>query len=1093
MNKLTKSTVLAGMLGASTIALAMAMSTSAYAQSTSSAVGGIVTGSDGAPISGASVTILHVSTGRVATATTTANGAFSSRGLRVGGPYTITVTAPGARPEVKERLFFAGGDTARVDFDLEALGQIDEIIVVGRRIADISLNNGAGSAFSASDVENQPSVDRDLTDTLLRDPLTNSDGGVGNLIIGGQNPKFNAIAIDGVFEQDDFGLSNNTFSGNRSPISLDTIESVSIVASDYSVLMSGFQGGLVNVVTKSGTNNLDGTAFYERSGSSWSGNKIGDTDVDLGDFTEESYGGTIGGPIIKDKLFFFGSYEKFKTAIPVTFEDRDIGPGAYAALAPFIETAFGFDPGVRPDVVSNPTTNEKILAKIDWEINADHRASFSYRNSKDASQSVGNRFLTANYQRPIDVDTFSAQLYSNWSENFSTEFRIGKSKKVLGQICNAGPDLGEVRVRLDSGDLDLVGTPLEGLITGRATFTAGCDRFRHANSFEDQRLQMFGSGTYLMGNHTITAGIAYQDYDLQNFFVERSRGQFTFNSLTDLINRTGDVSYRNAQSNDVNDASAAWGFQTLALFAQDEWQVSPDLRLNAGLRYETFIQGDETPLRTDFQTAYGRSSQNNLDGVSILLPRVGFNYTPYERTTVSGGFGLFAGSNPLVWISNAYQPQIFSAFGANLTNLNPANVPQVLLDQVAASNAASSADIDLVDPNFKTPSIWKASLKVEQGFDANWGGLNLGDDYLFTAQYLYSKSRHGFRWENLAQTQLAGISNTGVAPDGRIIYADLDALDVRDAVQLTNSTGGRGHVFTVGLAKEFDFGGAFNANYTYADVETVTPGTSSRGISSLRATVGADRNNPAVGLAPFNTRHKFGINLSYENEVFADLTSRIDIFGNIFSGEPYSYTFDVDGRSGNNLFGRSSSGAPFDNDLLYIPTISGGTFNDSNVVFAGGFDQQGFVDFINANSLETGRIAERNAQASAWNQLWNLSISQELPFGDFGQKRFEGNTLKVFLTIRNFPNMLNSNWGTRKRGSRFDTIRVVRADLVSAADVAVNGVDGATALRGDDPRTTCITEASCLYRYTRFRADGLGFIDLDDSVYKAKLGIKYTF
>ena len=231
--------------------------------------------------------------------------------------------------------------------------------------------------------------------------------------------------------------------------------------------------------------------------------------------------------------------------------------------------------------------------------------------------------------------------------------------------------------------------------------------------------------------------------------------------------------------------------------------------------------------------------------------------------------------------------------GSNLTNLNPSTVPQVLLDSVAASDATSSADIDLIDPDFKTPSTWKASLKWEQGFDANFGGMNFGDDYFLTAQYLYSKSKDGFRWENLAQTELAGVSNTGTAPDGRIIYADLNDLGVRDAVQLTNSKGGRGHILSVGLAKEYDFGGGFNINYTYADVESVTPGTSSRGISSLRSTIGVDRNNPNVGLAPFNTEHKFGINLSYEQDFMDDLTTRVDIFGNISSGEPYSYTFDV--------------------------------------------------------------------------------------------------------------------------------------------------------------------------------------------------------
>ena len=1092
MNKLTKSTVLAGMLGASTIAMTMAMSTSAFAQSTSSAVRGVVTDNNGSPISGASVTVTYTPTGRVATTTTQGNGAFTLRGLRTGGPYTVMVTATDGRSETRQDIRLEAGNAKNLNFALASNQPKDEVIVVGTRIADVSLENGAGTAYGASDVANQPSIGRDIGDTLLRDPLTNDGGGTGVLVVGGINPRFNAISIDGIQGRDDFGLRSATYSGNRSPVSIDTVESLTLVTSDYTVLNSGFRGGLVNVVTKSGTNDLHGAAFYERSGDGLQGSKTAGTNVNIDSYKEETYGATLSGPIFKDKLYFLANYEKYSTAVPVTFTGRDFDVAAFDALAPFIQSSLGFDPGTRGAVLNNPTTNEKILAKLDWDINADHRASFFYRRSKDTGQSIGNRFTSANYSRPIDVDNYGAQLYSDWNDNFSTELRIGYRDKVLGQICNAGTNIGEVRIRLSAGDADLVGTPLDGLITGsQATFTAGCDRFRHANSFADKRLQLFGSGTYLMGDHTFTGGAAYENYDLENFFVFDSLGRFTFDSLTDLINRTGSVSYRNAQSNDVNDAAASWGYGKLSLFAQDEWQMTPDLLVNAGLRYETFIQNDVPPFRQDFANSYGRTNQSNLDGVNILLPRIGFRYTPFERTTVSGGLGLFAGGNPLVWVSNAYQPQIFSAFGSGLTNLDPTVIPQSLLDSVAASNPLSSADIDLVDPKFSTPSTWKASIKLEQDFDANFGAIDLGENYHFTAQYLYSKDKHGFRWENLAQTELAAAQPQGIAPDGRPIYADLSALNIRDAIQLTNSKGGSGNIFSVGLSKDYDFGGSFDVNYTYSDVESVTPGTSSRGISSLRAAITSDRNDPETGISPFNTKHKFGIYLAYKKEFWENLETRFNVFGTISSGEPYSYTFNV--SSNNSLFGRSSSGSPRDNDLLYVPTVSGNAFNDSSVVFASGFDQQGFIDFIKKNGIDTGKIADRNKNDSSWNQLWNLRVSQDLPISSFGIDAFENNKLQVYMDIFNFTNLLNSNWGTRRRGSSFDTIRVVSADLVSVADVAANGVDGATALTGDAPRTNCTTQSSCVYRYNSFRPDGLGFDDLNASLYKVKFGIRYQW
>ncbi len=1090
MNRFTRSTILAGMLGASTIALSMAMSTSAFAQSTSAAIRGVVTGENGQPVPGAQVTIIYEPTGRAATATTQGNGAFSARGLRVGGPYTVTVTAPGVKPESKKGIRLEVGNPKTLNFNLEHL---DEVIVVGQKISDVRMEDGAGSAFGASDVENQPSINRDIGDTLLRDPLTNTDGTTGVLIVGGINPRFNAISIDGIQGRDDFGLRSATYSGDRSPVSIDTVESMSLVVSDYSVLNSGFRGGLVNVVTKSGTNDFHGVVFYERSGDGLQGDKTDGNTVNIPPFKEETYGITLGGPIVKDKLYFFANYEKYKTNDANVFNGRDFDAAAFAALAPYIQNAFGFDPGVRGDILSTPRTNDKYLAKIDWDISDKHRASFTFRKSKDQSQSVSaTRFTSANYQRPTDVNNYSAQLYSDWTEKLSTEFRVGYRDKSLGQNCNAGTGIGEIRIRIRDTDPAIVGTALDGLISPgrRATFTAGCDRFRHANSFADKRFQAFGSGTYLMGNHTITAGAAFQDYSLDNLFVFDSLGRYTFDGLDNLINRTGSVSYRNAITNNAQDGAASWGYQKLSLFAQDEWQMTPNLSVNAGLRYETFIQSDKPPQRVDFQNAYGRSNQSNLDGVDVLLPRIGFRYTPFERTTVSGGFGLFAGGNPLVWVSNAYQPQIYSAYGSGLTDLDPRVIPQSLLDAVAASDPTTPADIDLIDPNFKTPSTWKGSIKLEQDFDLRFGGVDLGSDYHFTAQYLYSKDRYGFRWTNLAQTELAAAQPQGVAPDGRPIYADLAALNIRDAIALTNSKGGRGNIFTVSLAKDYDFGASFDVSYTYSDVESVSPGTSSRGISSLRAAITSDRNNPEAGISPFNTKHKFGVYLSYKKDFWQDLQTRLDVFGTITSGEPYSYTFDV--GSSNSLFGRSSSGSPRDNDLVYIPTYDNNGFNDPTVVFGSNFDQHAFLQYVVDNNTGTG-IVERNKKASSWNQLWNMRLTQDLPFADFGQKRLKGNRLQAFVDIFNFPNLIDSNWGTFRRGSQYDTIRLVQADIVSAADVAVNGVDNATALTGDAMRTTCTSQSACVYRYNSFRPDDLGFLDSVRSVYKVKFGIKYTF
>jgi len=303
------------------------------------------------------------------------------------------------------------------------------------------------------------------------------------------------------------------------------------------------------------------------------------------------------------------------------------------------------------------------------------------------------------------------------------------------------------------------------------------------------------------------------------------------------------------------------------------------------------------------------------------MPRVSFKYRPFDRTTVSGGAGLFGGGSPAVWVSNAFTPPVFFEQAFDVPGTNPANgVPASLLADIQANDANGPGPIDVISPDFETPSDWKASLRLDQEFDVNFGGFNLGEDYVLSLQALYSATNNGFRWENLAQTQLSAALPTGVAPDGRPIYADLDDLDISNAIALTNFDAGESLTLSASLAKDYANGVGFFVSYAYQDIETVTPGTSSRGVSNFRAIVDSDRNNPSAGRSPFETQHAFKVALSYENELISDLTSKFSLFGQITSGDPFSYTFQTDRN--NAVFGRSGDGeSPFDNDLLYVPTI----------------------------------------------------------------------------------------------------------------------------------------------------------------------------
>ncbi|MEX0915413.1 MAG: TonB-dependent receptor, partial [Wenzhouxiangellaceae bacterium] len=634
----------------------------------------------------------------------------------------------------------------------------------------------------------------------------------------------------------------------------------------------------------------------------------------------------------------------------------------------------------------------------------------------------------------------------------------------------------------------LDGSPLEGLLTEGDGFVAGCDVFRHANDFADERLQIFASGEYFVGDHVVTFGGEFENYELFNLFVPFSRGDFQFDNFEQLASASPSGIFTvNVPSGNALDGAAQWEYDLWSFFVQDQWAVTPEFELTYGLRYERFVQDDEPEFSQARFDQFGVGTDNNLDGNDLIMPRVSFLWTPLRRTSVSGGFGLFSGGNPEVWISNAFQKPTFGAFGTGFENVDITQVPQSLLDQIATGTAVP---IDFIGEDFDTPSDWKASLRLQQGFDLNIGGLDLGDNYVFTGQFLYTRTKDDFVWELLSQTELAEALPPGVAPDGRPIWADLEDLGfTNNLTRLNNADGAETKVLTLGLSKMFDSGFNFDISYAHTDAEIVSEGQSSRGISNFLGLFTIDKNNPDPRTSAFQIEDSFKFNFGFERSFIADLSSRIDVFGRLFKGDVWSTTFDVD--DDNALFGRPGAGEdPFNNMPLYIPE----PVNDPRAVFASSFDTAGFFNYVEENGLPVGQIHEPFSEVSdRWNNIWDLRFQQELP-GIPGLSRFVGdNRFKVILDIDNFPNLINSDWGRVTNGPFFGQAGIVQADLVSAADVAANGVDGATALTGDAPRTTCLQASDCLFRYNDFDDDPTVFTDRANSVYEIRLTLRYDF
>lgn len=1044
--------------------------------SVSASLAGVVRDPQGNGIADVRVSVVHQPSGTTAQALTGANGAFFQGGLRVGGPFMLSFRAVGFRSSRITGVMLRPGRQPPLTVALMPAAE-EEVLVTAPAPVAGGLNNGVGSAYSADDISRQPGIHRDVIRTLLNDPLAQSQG-EGNLSVAGANPRFNGLVIDGSRQEDDFGLGTSTYATARSPINLDAVESASLVASDYSVAASGFTGGLVRITTKSGGNEWDGAAFLYRHHDGLVGDRYNGGAFSPGQFKETEAGLSVGGPIVKDRLFVFLSYDKFKSASPADFTLFDaangVRPGLFDALGEVLQATYGYDPLGRPDT-STPTDSERMLFKADWNLSDAHRFSFTWQSSEETDTRVSaSSFESAWYDVPVDLDAFTLQVYSDWTDRVATSFRVNHKTFERGQQCRAGSGVGALEI--DLRPEQLAGTPLDGLLEERVTLTAGCDRFRHANEYDDERLQIYADVDTILGNHIVKAGIEIEQFDLYNLFVPGSRGRFVFGGLDALTNGVARVDYINATSNQPRDGAATWGYGKRTAFVQDAWAVTPDLEVTAGLRYERFAQSDEPAHSPAIFDTYGLRTDANLDGIDLWMPRLGLRYTGLERTVLSGGFGLFAGGDPKVWTSNAFQPPTVFARLSGAQGVTPLAVPPALLERVAAGTALP---VDAIAENFESPSVWKASLRLERSFDLP----GLGRDFQATLQYLHTSTRRSFLWRNLAHTQLAATQPTGVAPDGRAIYADLDDLGLLNLTILDNHRGGGSHVFSAALSKSYAFGLDLSASYARQDVELAAEGVSARGISNWRSLTAADRNFPKARRSPHQTTHSFKFSLGYER-AFGPVHAQFNLFGRLFTGDLFTYTFDVDRR--NALFGRAGAGeSPYDTNPLYIPSDG-----DPAVVYASTFNRRDFEDYV--RGVPDG-IHAPNSEDTGWNQVWDLRLRIEFPALGVLDRLVGENRMSLVLDIENFPNLLNNDWGRIKTGPSFGQAAIVRADLVRAADVAASGIDQAPALTGDAPRLACRASSDCVYRFTAFDDEPRSSASPSRSVYRIRLGVRLDF
>ncbi|WP_189376842.1 TonB-dependent receptor [Thalassotalea profundi] len=1045
----------------SAVVLALGLTTSAMAADTTSSVRGTIVGPNGQAAPNTKIMLIHQPSGTVTEVVTNETGSFSASGLRVGGPYEILIDSDKFQDSSKGNIFLQLGQTLRFNEQLSEEQNLERIVVTGNSVA-FSSNAGSSSYFGSESIENAPSFNRDLKDVLRQNPLASSLGGDSNeFSVAGSNPRFNSLNVDGVGLNDDFGLNGNGYPTQRSPISLDAIDQISIDTNPYNAKFGGFSGARINAVTKSGTNELHGGVFYEKTSDSWAGDY--DTSYSKGNEIEgvksDTYGVHVGGALIEDKLFFFANYENFEKPTASNYgpegTDKPLATGftldQYNEVAAIAKERYGIS-----DIgswVGNPKEeDEKILIKLDWNINDDHRSSFTYnRDESNSIRNVTNSSYALNtstnwYDYQQNMNSYAMHLYSDWNSDFTTE--IAASYKHVESISGvATRDFGKVSVDnapgSDRGD----------------GINFGPDNYRHANELETKTWRLNVDGEYLIGDHKLAFGVQYEKNDIFNMFAEATLGTWTFDSIEDFAAGNGELYYGNAPSNIQADTAASLVMGTYSFYVQDDWALSDNIDLSYGLRYERIFSEDKPQYNPKFVERYGYDNQENLDGTDIWLPRVGITWYASDDLTVRGGVGLFSGGKPNVWISNSY-----SKSGINyVTNrrdyegLTSLDVPQDMKDSLA--NVTADGETDIIDSNFKTPSEWRYSV----GFDYNFDIPSLGDDWKWSAEYIYVDKQDSLAWRDLNRTP-SGVTTA----DGRIIYepVDVSSPDHYDILLTNADKDGYSNVFTTSLSKFWDSGFNMTASYTNQDVTDGNTGTSSQAASNYKYNVvSSGRNVDYMGAGSYEIEHSLKIALGYSTELFEGYATKMNLFFERRSGQRYGW---VMGTYRNGGLGDQYYMSGYNAYTPYIPSGA----DDPNVAYAYGMTyEQLMAEYVTPAGLEgyAGGFVGKNASTRPWVTTMDLSIQQEIP------GLMEGHKGTLTFTVKNLANLINSDWGHVYSPTENDFNKEFANATWNDAGQIVYSSNSRTKLGpiGDDVST--------------YKIEG------EESVWYIKVGVRYTF
>jgi hypothetical protein len=1001
------------------------IASSALAQTTSSSMSGRIVDAAGKPVAGATVEILHVPSNSSRTVLTDADGRYSAQGLRVGGPFDVKASGDHGEQAEQENVYLQLSQETTLNLSLGAAAATELAGVTVTAAAPGAIfqpdNKGLSTNISSRELADIPTPNRSIQDIARTDPrITITDRARGEISALGQNSRYNNITIDGVPTNDIFGLEANGLPSLRQPISMDWIEEYNLSTANFDVATRRGLGADINAVTKSGTNDFHGELVYaytnadDLTGEDPNGNKYKGYD------NQWTAGINAGGPIIKDTLFFFLGYEEAKTIAPgpdfgpIGSNATNIVPVTQDQLNRIIDIAQGY--GLIPGDLNASSANlddKKYLAKIDWNINDSHRASFRYNEVKSTQPIIQG--LNANglglssywYTNHRDFKNYVANFYDDWTDTFSSEASVSYAK--YDTVRSALAQQPQVFINL--------GTDANGIPNGTGPFVdLGEDQFTDYNVLHVKEYNAMWAGTWALGDHSIKAGADFQRDNYYDLFGRTQFGAYVFWGIDNFANgQYNTYNLYQPTNGDINSVAAQWDLDQIGFFVQDTWQATSQLSLQYGFRVDIPSTDDHPAYSPLFQQTFGFRNNTNISGNSLFEPRLSFNYdfdTQY-KTQLRGGVGLFITNPPGVWLTNPFSNNGVTTttyFQNNRTNdqvgVNP-DFPPFSSDpfgQGIPPPGQQQQAVDTIDKNFEMPSAWKYSLALDR--ELPWWGL------VFSGELEYMQVHEGIRYIPLNLG-----TPTGQLPDGRnYYYASSDPSQFVGATprnrananpNFSNSTNllvntGKGYAdnLTLSLKKALTDDWFGMVGVGFGNAREVNPGTSSQASSNFSNSAWYNPGEDVASPSNYAIRQRFIASLTWQHKFWGDYISSASMFYDGHTGVPYSWVFANDAN------GDSFSGS----DLVYIPRGPG------DVQFAQGTPQSvqdEFFNYIKSDDYlkhHLGQVAGRNAARSPWVNQLDLSFRQEVPaFFPSGAKG------QVKLDIFNFLNMLNKDWGRESR------------------------------------------------------------------------------